>query len=197
VGPNSGQWRTGKYSRYLPKGVAADFRRAVTDPKILQLDEDIGLLQARIAGLLKDMGRVEAPPWSQAVESLNTLVMAVRDGEGVEEALAEHARIVRTGADHAQNHELLWDKVQRTIEAKAKVSAAEWRRQMGLCVALPAAEVLALVHTILAAVEDICYRKYGNKDIYREVCRAALFHMPPEVRRAGTVVDNRPADAGT
>jgi hypothetical protein len=62
---------------------------------------------------------------------------------------------------------------------------------MGLCVALPAAEVLTLVSAILAAVEDICDRKYGNKDVYREVVRAALFHMPPEVREV-TVLDHEP-----
>jgi hypothetical protein len=66
---------------------------------------------------------------------------------------------------------------------------------MDLCVALPAAEVLTLVSAILAAVEEICQDKYGNKDVYRQVCRAALRYMPPECRQVGTVIDNPPSDS--
>jgi hypothetical protein len=199
-GPAHGRWKTGRYSRYLPRGVAADYKRALTDPKLLELDAEVALLQARIAGLLRELGQVEAPPWGAAVESLNSLVLAVRDGEGIDDALAAHAAVVRQGADAAANHEMLWDKIQRTIDLKGRTSRLEWKRQMDLCQALPAAQVMTLVNGILAAVEDICTAKYGNKDVYRQICRAALFYLPPECRRpgdSGEVIDHRPADSNT
>jgi hypothetical protein len=175
--------------------VAADYKRALTDPKLLELDAEVALLQARIAGLLRELGQVEAPPWGAAVESLNTLVMAFHDDEGVTEALAHHAAVVRQGADAAANHERLWDKIQKTIDLKGRTSRLEWKRQMDLCHALPAAQVMALVGGILAAVEEICTHKYGDKDTYRQICRAALFYLPPECRQAGNgvVLDNPPA----
>jgi hypothetical protein len=167
-----------------------------TVAKLLELDEDIGLLQARIAGLLRDMGDAEPPPWGAAVESLNTLVMAAQKGEGVEEALAEHARIVRTGADAAQNAERLWERVQKTVELKAKVAHAEWKRQCDLRVVLPAAEVMNLVSGLLAAVEDCVLDSLGNRDLYRRICQRAIYYLPAEARQyaAGTVIDNAPRD---
>jgi hypothetical protein len=182
----------------LPKGVAADYKRAIHDPKLLELDAEVALLQARIAGLLRELGQVEAPPWGAAVESLNTLVMAFHQGaDGVADALAQHAAVVRQGADAAANHERLWDKIQRTIDLKGRTSRLEWKRQLDLCHALPAVQVMALVNGILAAVEDICKHKYGDRDTYRQICRAALFYLPPECRRAGdgVVLDNPPADS--
>jgi hypothetical protein len=195
VGPAHGRWKHGRYSSYLPRGVAADYKRAIHDPKLLELDSEVALLTARIAGLLRELGEVEAPPWGQAVESLNSLVLAVRDGEGIDEALAAHAAVVRQGADAAANHEQLWDKIQKTIDLKGRTARLEWKRQMDLCVALPAVQVMTLVNGILAAVEDICTHKYGNKDVYRQICRAALFYLPPECRQAGNgvVIDNEPA----
>jgi hypothetical protein len=194
VGPANGRWKGGRYSKYLPKGVAADYRRACQDSRLLELDDEIALLQARIAGLLKDMSQVSAPPWGTAAESLADLCQAVRDGEGVEEALGRHAHIVRTGAEAAVNREQLWDKIQRTIDLKGRTARLEWKRQMDLCVALPAVQVMTLVNGILAAVEDICTHKYGNKDVYRQICRAALFYLPPECRRPGDgeVIDHQP-----
>jgi hypothetical protein len=38
IGPLHGRWRTGKYSKYMPKTLAADFRRAVADPKLLPVN---------------------------------------------------------------------------------------------------------------------------------------------------------------
>jgi hypothetical protein len=175
--------------------VAADYKRAIHDPKLLELDAEVALLQARIAGLLRELGQVEAPPWGQAVESLNTLVMAFHDDDGVAEALAHHAAVVRQGADAAANHERLWDRIQRTIDLKGRTSRLEWKRQLDLCVALPAVQVMTVVNGILAAVEDICTHKYGDRDTYRQICRAALLYLPPECRRAGdgVVLDNEPA----
>jgi hypothetical protein len=195
VGPANGRWKGGRYSKYLPKGVAADYKRACQDSRLLQLDDEIALLQARIAGLLRELGQVEAPPWGAAAESLGALVMAVRDGEGVEEALAEHARIVRTGAAAAANREQLWDKVQRAIDLKGRTARLEWKRQMDLCVALPAAEVLTLVSAILAAVEDLTHDYTGGRELYRRICARAIHYLPPECRQSGTgtVIDNEPA----
>jgi hypothetical protein len=102
-------------------------------------------------------------------------------------------------ADAAANHEMLWDKIQKTIDLKGRTARLEWKRQMDLCVALPAVQVMTLVNGILAAVEEICTHKYGDKETYRQICRAALFYLPPECRRAGNgvVIDNQPTDSNT
>jgi hypothetical protein len=198
VGPAHGRWRDGRYSKFIPKTLAADYRRAVSDPRLLELDSEVALLQARIGALLKDMSAVEPPPWGQAAESLNDLCQAVRHGRGINEALARHAAVVRQGADAAANQERLWERLQKTVELKAKVSSAEWRRQCDLKLVLPAAQAMALVSGgLLAAMEEVILDAEGNRELYRRVCQRAIFYLPVESRgyAAGTIIDNAPADS--
>jgi hypothetical protein len=125
------------------------------------------------------------------------LCQAVRNGKGIDDALAHHASVVRSGAAAAQHAERLWERLQKTVELKAKVSTAEWRRQCDLKLVLPAAQAMALVAGLLAAVEDIILDAEGNRDLYRRVCQRAIFYLPVESRgyAAGTIIDNAPADS--
>jgi hypothetical protein len=183
----------------LPKGLAATVKRAAADPRLLELGDDIALLQGRIATLLQEMQRASPPPWGASVESLNDLCRAVRDGEGVEAALARHAQVVRSGADAAANLERCWERIQKTIDLKARASHLDWKRQCDLRTVLPAEQVMALVNAVLAAVEDLTRDHTGGPDLYRKICARALYYMPPECRQAGngngTVIDNDPGDS--
>jgi hypothetical protein len=197
IGPAHGRWRDGRYSKFMPKTLAADYRRAVSDPRLLELDSEVAILQTRIASLLREMGQADAPPWSASVESLNDLVLAVRNGRGIDEALAAHASVVRSGASAARNAEQLWERLQKTVELKAKVSSAEWKRQVDLQCVLPAAQAMNLVAGLLAAVEDIILDAEGNRELYRRVCQRAIHYLPVESRpyAAGSVIDNAPPDS--
>ena len=53
---------------------------------------------------------------------------------------------------------------------------------------------MTLISGLLAAVEEICVDHYGNEDVYRPVCRAAILYLPDEARAARTVIDNEPVD---
>jgi hypothetical protein len=178
----------------MPKTLQADYRRAVADPRLLELDSEVALLQTRIAGLLKEMGQADAPPWGQAVESLNSLVLAIRNEDGVADALSEHAAVVRQGAAAAKNHESLWDKISKAIELKGRTSHLEWKRQCDLACVMPAAQVMILVSGLLAAVEDVCLDAQGDRDLYRRIVGRAITYLPPEARESvGEIIDNRPA----
>jgi hypothetical protein len=52
-GAASVHFKTGRYSRYLPARLLDKYEDAGTDPRLLELREDIALLDARIAQLLE------------------------------------------------------------------------------------------------------------------------------------------------
>ena len=41
-------FKTGRYSKYLPKHLAKAYDEIKADPKLLQLDDDVALLEARL-----------------------------------------------------------------------------------------------------------------------------------------------------
>jgi hypothetical protein len=194
IGAANGRWRDGRYSRYIPKTLQADYRRATQDPRLLELTGELGLLQARIAALLRDMSEAQPPPWHASVESLNDLCQAVRDDEGVADALARHAQVVRTGADAARNHDRLWHELYKAIDLKGRTARLEWKRQLDLHTTMTAEQVMILVSGLLSAVEDVCLDVRGDRDLYRRIVGRAITYLPPEARESvGEIIDNRPA----
>jgi hypothetical protein len=55
-GPDLPQFKSGRYSNFLPTRLAATYRNAAKDPELLSLHSEIALLDARMAELL---GRVD------------------------------------------------------------------------------------------------------------------------------------------
>lgn len=55
-GPSSATWRTGRYSKYLPKDLARRADVALNDDTLLSLEHELALLDMRMTVLLEQLG---------------------------------------------------------------------------------------------------------------------------------------------
>ena len=76
-GTASARWKHGRYSRYLPKGIADAYKRAEAGPELLSLREDVAVLDALQADALRSM-KGDLPPWTEALKHGRKLVRVVR-----------------------------------------------------------------------------------------------------------------------
>src|SRR5215510_4129840 len=60
LGPGSGTFKTGAWSKFLPSRMAADFDTAMRDPSLMTLRKEIATVDARIIDLFKRVDSGEA-----------------------------------------------------------------------------------------------------------------------------------------
>lgn len=111
----------------MPKGVAARYKEAVTDPDLLSARDEIALVQLRIQdlmGKLKDGGTSDM--WGDLRQEFVNVEAAIRQGDpaAMNKALTTLGEIIEAGAEA----EHVWEEMYEAIEAKTKVSEREWRR---------------------------------------------------------------------
>jgi hypothetical protein len=173
----------------MPKKLRERVERAMGDPALLSLEGDVALVCARVGELLEQMGKVDCPPWGQAVESLNSLAIAVQGGdlEAIQSALAEHSALVRSGAEAGRNVEELWRPLQRALLDKAKLVEAESKRKRLLNLFLSATEAWVLIESVMRAVKDTVREQHMLEAIQRRINmlwaplrgRSEVVDMPP------------------
>jgi hypothetical protein len=151
----SPHYKHGLYSKAMPKELRSRFVKAMNDPELLSLEQDIALLTVRASELLEALGQSEAPPWGQAVETLNDLAAALQmgDQDKIKETMAEHSKVVRQGTAAARAYESTWRELREVIQDKAKASRAEWSRLGDLQATLTAGQAMLFVTSLLEAVK--------------------------------------------
>src|SRR5262249_13022945 len=124
------QYKNGAHSKYLPRHLRRDYQRAIKDPELLSLRNQVALLAAREMELAKELSKTEAPPWEQAVDRLVDVENAVTTGdpEVTWETLASLAHLLRTGADQGAKYAAVWTELREVIQERAKLTVAEQKR---------------------------------------------------------------------
>ena len=67
VGPTSGRYKTGRYSRYLPEDLIPQYDQAREDQDLLSLHDEISILDVRISGLTKDLHSNDEKSWNKLI----------------------------------------------------------------------------------------------------------------------------------
>jgi hypothetical protein len=126
----SSSLKTGRYSMDLPTRVAARYERAMADPELLSVRDDIALLQGAITDVLAEVKEAEASPdldsilgsvekicreWQGELDALKELISGKRSQKSamrdVRELIKEKSQLV------AQENRLLADRQQMiTVE---------------------------------------------------------------------------------
>lgn len=128
IGPGLPQFKTGRYSKFLPSRMAADFNAAMGDPELISLRKEIATVDARIIDVLKRVDTGEAGVIWQAAQAAMTRFdreWVKKDGDGMEAALADMRRLLTQGASDWATWRVI---VGELIDAKRKLVEAEQRR---------------------------------------------------------------------
>jgi hypothetical protein len=144
-------FKTGRYSKYLPRRLARRYREAASDTELLSVGAETALLQTRIGDLLSRLNtRGGGTSWERLREAWASVDAAMRAGEvgRVEVALADLGRLIEQGASDEET----WREVADLIDRKARVAAKEWKRLVDLRQVITLEEGMALITGIMDAV---------------------------------------------
>ena len=128
IGPGSPHFRTGRFSKFLPSRMAADFNAAMGDPELVSLRKEIATVDARIIDVLKRVDTGEAGVIWQAAQAAMARFdreWVKKDGAGMEAALADMRRLMTQGASDWAAWKVI---VEGLIDAKRKLVDTEQRR---------------------------------------------------------------------
>jgi hypothetical protein len=161
------QTTTGRHSRYLPTRLVADYEEARNSERLLDLDDEIALVDARIADLEKRVDTSEAGSlWRQAHVSYDALIHAIRQDDKPAQSLAlgDLQSILGRGvADYAA-----WDEIFRLTEQKRRLvdSQRKWYIQNRKLVAVESVMLFA------AAVLSVIRENIQDRKVLAKIANA-------------------------
>jgi hypothetical protein len=148
----SPQYRHGRYSRYMPKALKKDYESALADTELLSLRDDVALLEARQAELLREMDSVAQVPWARVVGAVDNLARC-KDSER-SSCLTTLTELVLAGGSAAATVAGCWAELREVLQEKAKVVQAESRRLDEMHQTMTRSQAVLLMAEVAAAVRE-------------------------------------------
>jgi hypothetical protein len=188
-GPASGRYKSGEYSRYLkalPRKLRNGFDQAMHSPALRSTRAEIAMTEVRATELLERLDGAKVPPWGRLALAVKKIELT-RSQDDYDAALIELFDLIRAGAGAFATHEKTWRELRELFQERAQLVKVEHRIVQDAKTTLSGEDVMALVSGLLQAVEDVVLTAMGNRDVYRKICRAALYYLPAEARQAAEV----------
>lgn len=147
------QTTTGRYSKHLPTRLLATYEAAKRDPELLALRDEVALIDARLADLLKRVETGESGATWRAVRGAYGAfeeATVKKDTDAARGALTSlKSLIVRGAADEAA-----WSDVRTCLEQRRRLVESERKRLVEMQQMVGADEAALLVRTLTEAVRE-------------------------------------------
>jgi hypothetical protein len=141
-------YRHGRYSKYLPARLIERYNESAADNDLLALRDDIALLDARLADIIKRVDSGESGTlWRRLSATCDDLDRARRANDGAAIALAVnemYAAIRRGIGDYA-----VWEEISRIVDQRRKLVESERKRLVEMQQLITSDQAM----TLLAAVQ--------------------------------------------
>jgi hypothetical protein len=127
IGPAAGNFKTGRYSKFLPARLAGRYLEAISDSELLELKGEIALLDVRIGELV---GRIDTGESSQKWLDLRVAVrnfmaaLSQRDADKMRGPLQQMQDLVEAGVAEHQT----WDDIGDLLDQRRKLVESERKR---------------------------------------------------------------------
>lgn len=174
------QFKTGRYSKYLPARLADRYHEAAQDPELLALRDDIALLDSRLAELVQ---RVDTGESSQFWESFKKAIRAYSKVRGVrdrDKGDAAWGAVLDVLADADQDYSA-WAEVISLIDLRSKLSERERKRLSDMQQMMTNEQAM----TLLGAVAGVIRKHVHDRD--------TLAAITADLRAISAVPDRRSA----
>ncbi len=152
VGMASPQFKTGRYSKYLPARLADRYHEAAQDPELLALRDDIALLDSRLAELVQ---RVDTGESSELWESFKKTLRAygkVRTARDRDKGDAAWGTVLDVLADADQDYSA-WAEVISLIDLRSKLSERERKRLSDMQQMMTAEQAMTLLGAVAGVIK--------------------------------------------
>jgi hypothetical protein len=194
-------WKTGRWSKYVPRHLGDAYEEARTDPDLTSLREDLELLTVRVSVLLQRLE--EAPPsWDDLVAAWAAVEAGLDEGgdpAALVDTLVAFWQFLQDGREQAARQEGAWAEIREVIAERTRTSLAESRRLADLSQMVPKEKAFALMHlvveTVRGAVLDKATYSRGPRAVLNRIhqaLRQMYAGQDPDVVEGGPVVGGDP-----
>lgn len=201
IGPESPHFKHGATSKYLPRGIRADYESAFNDPRLLSLKQDIATVDARLSQIFRAIDSKETPEFIEltqasgesilealtiykqaALKSRNSKDEGIKMQAAVEMGQAltrieEMAQALLDQANNSQESAALWKESYSLIEQRRKLVDSESRLQLELRQTITKERALILFGAI---VEQ--FRLTVGKMVEPETARTIMLEVGHKVQ---------------
>ncbi len=164
----SPHFRHGRYSRHLPTRIMGDYHEYLTDPKRLELDDELALVRARAVDLIR---RVDVGESSQLWKKLQATFDELTRATDAAEQLAlinDLGQLIRQGAsDYAA-----WEEVGKQIDRTQRLAESQRKRTLELQDNIPMEHMHQILIMLLAAIVKYVTDRETRANIQTEFDRA-------------------------
>jgi hypothetical protein len=185
-GPALPQFKSGRYSKFLPAQMAAKYRDATKDPELLSLRSELALLDARTAELLGRMDTGESGAMWEALQQAWAAFRHARNRRDVPQmhlAIDKLDRLMdRQHTDHAA-----WREIGEAIEQRRKLVDSEQKRLIALQQVITAESALTLMGTLVDIITTHVTDQPTLAQIVADI-QALIAHEGPDWRPVLAVV---------
>lgn len=149
----------GRYSKHLPGRLLERYKEALSDPDLIGLREEIGLIDSRLADLLSRVDTGESGRlWALVREAWARFKDAQSSGDRVAllEAVTELDRLISRATSDAG----AWREIVDLVDQRRKLAESERKRQVEMRQVITAEQAMVLV----AAIADTVRRNVRDRD---------------------------------
>ena len=177
AGAAAGQFKHGRYSKYLPTGLQEAYERVRNDPDLLAFDEEIALVTARIEEMLAQLPQERSGEWIDNLRARwGELRRAVQRGDRDAQSRAATAidALIEEGASEIQQ----WNDILETAERLRRLKDSERRRRVDIQTAITSERAMLLLTVVLSE-----FRESVNQHTDPELARRILADASAGLRR--------------
>lgn len=149
AGPASANWKTGRYSRYLPSGLREAYIAAASDIDLLNLTDEIALVDVRTSQLLGNADAAAAQ-WLEVQRAAAAAEDARAAGGAALDAALDSLRGALAAADGSGP--ALWSEVMQLLETRRRLAETERKRRVDQQLFVTVEQAMTLVQAVVESV---------------------------------------------
>lgn len=158
------QTKTGKYSKHLPTRLLSTYEETLNDPKLWELNEKAGLVNARIAELVSrlDTGETGAT-WQELRKAYAELNKAIDDNNGTK--MIQSVLVIGNLIEAGNRDYLAWAEITNQIEAYRKLSESERKHQDDMSRMITAEQLMLMI----SAITDVIRQNVSDRQVLSNI----------------------------
>ena len=179
--------KSGRYSKYLPENIRADYETLLNDPDILSLENEIALMQSVLGRKVDEIAAGGTKNnWNTLQDYWSELMMAITNGD----SRAQTDCILRIDEflHKAEGEQTVTTEIRALTDSIRKLSESEQRRRVQNETMMGVERVMILMYSALQSLKDAAYL-HAPPDIARKIIATAEKKHNELIGRGNPVVE--------
>jgi len=145
--------KIGRYSADLPERLVDAYERSVTDPQLIHLSSEIGVLDARIAELI---GKIDAGDPNGRLEEIDMAWagFAEKRKAGDVEGMNHSLQVLEAAITRERTDGAIWEQIQKAIDLRRKLANTQRMILTDEQNVVTASQVITLAQTLVSIIRE-------------------------------------------